>query len=211
MQCSAFFGLRQPKRRTRRRNRRLSRARSFARLLQYTRRHGRAAGRGDHPVGAELYRPDVARGADEDRAQRRGLVVLQAAAASGNRPSVSHGRSPGALGTCTWQTANSWTKRPTTRGCCALHGADGQPGKVEVVAGGLHIANGVAIRDGFVYLTDSATGKTDDGAVASAVYRFRLGRARRADQGGRRRSPSGRDPQDRLQGHPRRRRRDRFR
>jgi pimeloyl-ACP methyl ester carboxylesterase/sugar lactone lactonase YvrE len=52
--------------------------------------------------------------------------------------------------------------------------ADGKPGGVDVVAGGLNIANGVAIRDGFVYVTDSARGKTDDGAVLSAVYRFRL-------------------------------------
>ena len=51
---------------------------------------------------------------------------------------------------------------------------DGKPGPVEVVVEGLNVANGVAIRDGWVYVTDSATGKTDDGAVVSAVYRFRL-------------------------------------
>lgn len=53
--------------------------------------------------------------------------------------------------------------------------SDGKPGPVEVVADGLNLANGVAIRDGWVYVTDSATGKTDDTAVVSAVYRFRLG------------------------------------
>jgi len=52
--------------------------------------------------------------------------------------------------------------------------ADGKPGSVEVLVEGLNVANGVAIRDGWVYVTDSATGKTEDGAVVSAVYRFRL-------------------------------------
>lgn len=52
--------------------------------------------------------------------------------------------------------------------------AQGKPGAVEVVASGLSVANGVAIHGGFVYVTDSATGSTADGAVASAVYRFRL-------------------------------------
>jgi len=52
--------------------------------------------------------------------------------------------------------------------------AGGKPGQVEVVADGLNVANGVAIHDGFVYVTDSDTGRTGDGAVASAVYRFRL-------------------------------------
>jgi sugar lactone lactonase YvrE len=52
--------------------------------------------------------------------------------------------------------------------------AGGRPGKVEVVAHGLNVANGVAIRDGFVYVTDSDRGKTGDGAVLSTVYRFRL-------------------------------------
>lgn len=52
--------------------------------------------------------------------------------------------------------------------------ANGKPGAVEVVAQGLSIANGVAIRDGFVYLTDSSTGKTAEGAVVSTIYRFRL-------------------------------------
>ncbi len=52
--------------------------------------------------------------------------------------------------------------------------AGGKAGQVEVVADGLNVANGVAIRDGFVYVTDSDMGKTADGAVASAVYRFRL-------------------------------------
>ena len=55
-----------------------------------------------------------------------------------------------------------------------VHVENGKPTRVTVVADGLDIANGVAIRDGFVYLTDSAVGKTDDGAVLSAVYRFRL-------------------------------------
>jgi len=52
--------------------------------------------------------------------------------------------------------------------------ANGKAGAVEVVAEGLNVANGVAIHQGFVYLTDSARGKTDAGAVSSAVYRFRL-------------------------------------
>jgi len=51
---------------------------------------------------------------------------------------------------------------------------DGKPGPVEVVARGLNLANGVAIHDGFVYLTDSSIGTTEDGAVTSAIYRFRL-------------------------------------
>ena len=66
--------------------------------------------------------------------------------------------------------------------------AGGQPGAVEVVAEGLNIANGVALRDGHVYVTDSTTGKTDDGAVVSAVYRFRL------DERGVRVNHGGRDP-----------------
>jgi len=52
--------------------------------------------------------------------------------------------------------------------------ANGKPGDVQVVANGLNVANGVAIRDGFVYVTDSARGNSADGAVTSAVYRFRL-------------------------------------
>lgn len=55
-----------------------------------------------------------------------------------------------------------------------VHVKNGRPTRVTVVAKGLDVANGVAIRDGFVYLTDSAVGKLDDGAVLSAVYRFRL-------------------------------------
>ncbi len=51
---------------------------------------------------------------------------------------------------------------------------DGKPGRVEVVTRGLNVANGVAIRDGFVYLTDSSIKTTDDGTTISAVYRFRL-------------------------------------
>lgn len=51
---------------------------------------------------------------------------------------------------------------------------DGKPGAVEVVASGLSVANGVAIRDGSVYVTDSACGKTADGATTSSIYRFRL-------------------------------------
>jgi sugar lactone lactonase YvrE len=50
----------------------------------------------------------------------------------------------------------------------------GKAGTVEVVAEGLNVANGVALRQGYVYLTDSARGKDQAGAVASAVYRFRL-------------------------------------
>jgi len=65
---------------------------------------------------------------------------------------------------------------------------DGKPGNVELVADGLNVANGVAIRDGFVYVTDSETGKTPDGAVASAVYRFRL------DERGTRVKAGGDDP-----------------
>ena len=42
------------------------------------------------------------------------------------------------------------------------------------MASGLNIANGVAIHAGFVYVTDSSMGKTDKGAVLSAVYRFPL-------------------------------------
>lgn len=52
--------------------------------------------------------------------------------------------------------------------------SDGKPGAVEVVASGLNVANGVAIRNGFVYVTDSSIGTTDDDANLSAVYRFRL-------------------------------------
>lgn len=52
--------------------------------------------------------------------------------------------------------------------------SDGKPAGVEVVAHGLNVANGVAIRDGFVYVTDSARGNADDGSVVSAIYRFRL-------------------------------------
>jgi sugar lactone lactonase YvrE len=51
---------------------------------------------------------------------------------------------------------------------------DGKPGEVQVVAEGLNLANGVAIRDGYVYVTDSATGTTDDGATISSVFRFEL-------------------------------------
>ena len=58
-----------------------------------------------------------------------------------------------------------------------VHVKNGKPTRVTVVAEGLDVANGVAIRDGFVYLTDSTIGKADDGAVLSAVYRFRLDEA----------------------------------
>jgi len=51
---------------------------------------------------------------------------------------------------------------------------NGKADGVEVVARGLNVANGVAIRDGFVYVTDSVVGTADDGATLSAVYRFRL-------------------------------------
>ena len=50
----------------------------------------------------------------------------------------------------------------------------GKAADVEVVVRGLNIANGVAIRDGFLYVTDSAIGKTDKDTVLSAIYRFRL-------------------------------------
>ncbi len=66
--------------------------------------------------------------------------------------------------------------------------ADGKPQGVEVVARGLGLANGVAIRDGFVYVTDSAIGTTDDGATLSAIYRFRL------DQRDVQVQPGGADP-----------------
>ena len=69
-----------------------------------------------------------------------------------------------------------------------VHVKNGKPTRVTVVARGLDIANGVAIRDGFVYLTDSAVGKLDDGAVLSAVYRFRLDEENITVQ------PGGRDP-----------------
>lgn len=52
--------------------------------------------------------------------------------------------------------------------------SDGRAGEVEVVADGLEIANGVAIRDGHVFLTDSATGKTDAKETVSSIFRFRL-------------------------------------
>ena len=52
--------------------------------------------------------------------------------------------------------------------------AHGEPAGVETVVENLDVANGVAIRNGYVYVTDSAVGKADDGAVLSAVYRFRL-------------------------------------
>ncbi|MBN2291658.1 MAG: alpha/beta fold hydrolase [Pirellulales bacterium] len=51
---------------------------------------------------------------------------------------------------------------------------DGKPIGVKTVAEGFDMANGVAIRDGFIYITDSSIGKSEDGAVKSAVYRFRL-------------------------------------
>jgi sugar lactone lactonase YvrE len=51
---------------------------------------------------------------------------------------------------------------------------DSRADKVEVVADGLEIANGVAIRDGYVYVTDSATGKTDAKETVSSIFRFRL-------------------------------------
>ncbi len=63
---------------------------------------------------------------------------------------------------------------PNNSRLLCVHVEDGTPGKIEVVANGLNIANGVAIHAGFVYVTDSARGTTDGGAVLSAVYRFRL-------------------------------------
>jgi len=65
-------------------------------------------------------------------------------------------------------------KTPDNSRLLCVRVVDGKPGPVEVVARGLNEANGVAIRDGFVYVTDSATGAVADGAVVSAVYRFRL-------------------------------------
>jgi sugar lactone lactonase YvrE len=51
---------------------------------------------------------------------------------------------------------------------------DGKPGQIEVVAQGLNIANGVAIHDGAVYVTDSSVATTDDKKVVSLIYRFGL-------------------------------------
>ena len=51
---------------------------------------------------------------------------------------------------------------------------DGKPLRTEVVAIGFNVANGVAIRDGYVYVTDSCT----DGSkypIESGVYRIKLG------------------------------------
>lgn len=50
---------------------------------------------------------------------------------------------------------------------------DGKPVRTIVVATGLNVANGVAIRDGHVYLTDSNIGPRGDRTL-SAVFRFRL-------------------------------------
>lgn len=50
---------------------------------------------------------------------------------------------------------------------------DGKPTKTVVVAEKLNMANGVAIRDGYVYLTDSNIGMRDERTL-SAVFRFRL-------------------------------------
>lgn len=69
-----------------------------------------------------------------------------------------------------------------------VHVKDGKPTEVSVVAEGLDVANGVAIRDGFVYLTDSVIDKLDDGAVLSAVYRFKL------DEQNVKVQPGGKDP-----------------
>ncbi|MEA1951572.1 MAG: alpha/beta fold hydrolase [Planctomycetota bacterium] len=65
---------------------------------------------------------------------------------------------------------------------------DGKPVGVKTVAEGFDMANGVAIRDGYAYLTDSAIGKSDDGSVTSAVYRFRL------DEEDVKIEPEGKDP-----------------
>ena len=69
-----------------------------------------------------------------------------------------------------------------------VHVKNGKPTNITVVAEGLDVANGVAIRDGFVYLTDSAVGNLDDGAVLSAVYRFQLNEENVKGQ------PGGSDP-----------------
>jgi len=55
-----------------------------------------------------------------------------------------------------------------------VHVENGEPKSVSVVARGFDVANGVAIHGGYVYLTDSAIGTADDGAVLSGVYRFGL-------------------------------------
>ncbi len=52
--------------------------------------------------------------------------------------------------------------------------SDGKPAEVEVVARGLNIANGVAIHEGAVYVTDSSVATTEEKIVLSVVYRFAL-------------------------------------
>ena len=183
-----------------------------ARLLQHARRHGGAARRHGHPLGAELHRSDVARRADEDHAQRRGLAVLPAARCI-PKPArcIRWAFATRRRATSTWPTASGWTRRAAHLAAAACSSRRGQARPRGCRRRGLNMANGVAIRDGFVYVTDSATGKTADGAVSSAVYRFRLDERDVAGQARRRRSAPGGDPEDGLQGHPSRRRWDRFR
>ena len=65
-------------------------------------------------------------------------------------------------------------EKPNNSRLLCVRVADGKAGRIEVVARGLNVANGVAIRDGFVYLTDSSIKTAPDGTTVSAVYRFRL-------------------------------------
>ncbi len=80
------------------------------------------------------------------------------------------------------------TDKPNRSRLLCVRVVEGRAGAVEVVADGLNVANGVAIRDGMVYVTDSTIGQTDDGATTSAVYRFQV------DERGVQVTPGGRDP-----------------
>ena len=51
---------------------------------------------------------------------------------------------------------------------------NGKPLRTEVVATGFNVANGVAIHDGYVYMTDSCTNGSKN-PVESGVYRIKLG------------------------------------
>ena len=51
---------------------------------------------------------------------------------------------------------------------------DGKPVRTEVVATGFNVANGVAVHDGYVYVTDSCTDGTKY-PIESGVYRIKLG------------------------------------
>lgn len=51
---------------------------------------------------------------------------------------------------------------------------DGKPGEVVPVASGLNVANGIAIRDGYVYITDTIL-VPDSKPLVSGVFRFKIG------------------------------------